>query len=135
MSIKKSSIFVVAIVLIITLIQVFSSGGNSMQLDMGTETMSFSGIDEFRYEIAYEEISAAELIEISDWETYGGHEFGPFRVGDVTNADGTSYILFVTTRASNAVTVSLTDGKQVIFNYNSNSGTEGIYDMLLNNIN
>ena len=135
MSIKKSSIFVVAIVLIITLIQVFSSGGNTMQLDMGADTMSFSGIDAFRYEVAYTDMTAAELIEVSDWEPYGGHEFGPFRVGDVTNADGTSYTLFVTTRASNAVVISLTDGRQVIFNYNSNSGTEGIYDMLLNNIN
>ena len=135
MSIKKSSIFVVAIVLIITLIQVFSSGGNTMQVDMGTQSMSFSGIDQFRYEVAYADMAKAQLIEVSDWESYGGHEFGPFRVGDVTNPDGTSYILFVTTRADNAVVISLTDGRQVIFNYNSDGNTEGIYNMLLNNIN
>ena len=135
MSIKKSSFFVIAIVLIITLIQVFSSGGNTMQLDMGTDSMSFSGIDEFRYEVAYADMMAAELIEVSDWGAYGGHEFGPFRVGDVSGADGSSYILFVTTRANNAVVVSLTGGRQVIFNYNSTGGTEGIYNMLLNNLN
>ena len=135
MSIKKSSIFVVAIVLIITLIQVFSSGGNTMQLDMGTDSMSFSGIDDFRYEVAYADMAAAELIEVSDWAPYGGHEFGPFRVGDVTSPDGTSYILFVTTRADNAIVITLTDSRQVIFNYNSNGNTEGIYNMLLNNIN
>ena len=134
MSIKKSSIFVVAIVLIFTLVQVMSSGGNTMQLDMGTESISFSGIDEFRYEVAYADITAAELIEVTDWETYGGHEFGPYRVGEVSGADGSPYILFVTTRADHAVVASLTDGRQVVFNYNSNSGTEGIYNMLLNNI-
>ena len=135
MSIKKSSIFVVAIVLIFTLIQVMSSGGNTMQLDMGTDTMSFSGIDEFRYEVAYADMTAAELTDVPDWDTYGGHEFGPYRVGEVSGADGQSYILFVTTRADNAIAVSLTDGRQVIFNYNSTSGTQEIYKMLLNNIN
>ena len=135
MSIKKSSIFVIAIVLIVTLIQVVSGGGNTMQLDMGAETMSFSGIDEFQYEVAYADITAAELIKVTDWEVYGGHEFGSYRVGEVSGAGGSSYILFVTTRADNAVVASLADGRQVIFNYNSASGTEGIYNMLLNNIN
>ena len=134
MSIKKSSIFVVAIVLIFTLIQVMSSGGNTMQLDMGTDAMSFSGIDEFRYEVPYADITAAELIRVTDWETYGGHEFGPYRVGEVSGANGSSYILFVTTQADNAVVASLADGRQVVYNYNSTNGTQEIYNILLNNI-
>ncbi len=134
MSIKKSSIFVIAIIVIVTLVQIFSSGGNAMEIAMGEESISFSGIDDFKYEVAYDDIVAAELVQIDDWQSLGGHEFGQYRVGEITNKDGQEYVMFVTVHAENAVLTDLSDGKQVIFNYNTTSNTEEIYKMLLKNI-
>ena len=135
MSIKKSSIFVIAVIVIVTLIQIVSGGGNAMELNMGETAISFSGIDEFKYEVAYADIVEAKLESEIDWDSLGGHEFGAFRVGEVTRADGQQYVLFVTTRADNAIAATLADGSQMIFNYNSTYSTEEIYKMLLNNIN
>ena len=134
MSIKKSSVFVIAVIVIVTLVQIFFSGGNAMEIAMGEEVISFSGIDDFKYEVAYNDIASAELVQIDEWEPLGGHEFGPYRVGEITNKDGQEYVLFATVRAGNAVKVSLSDGKQVIFNYNTTGSTEEIYKMLLKNI-
>ena len=134
MSIKKSSLFVIAIIVIVTLIQIVSGGGNAMELNMGETAISFSGIDEFKHEVAYDDIVAVELNAQTDWDALGGHEFGPYRVGEITHADGRQYTLFATTRADNAIVATLADGSQMIFNYNSTYSTEEIYKMLLQNL-
>lgn len=134
MSIRKSSIFAVAVVVIVTLFHLFTGGGNTMQINMGEDAMTFSGIDEFTHELAYDDIVSAELELEPDWESLGGQEFGPFRVGQVGNADGERYTLFVTTYSGNAIVVTLADGSRMIFNYNSTGNTEDIYEMLLKNI-
>lgn len=134
MSIKKSSIFVIAVIVIVTLLTVMNNGDNTMQINMGDQSMTFSGIDDFAFELAYDDIVSAELVQIDDWASLGGHEFGPFRVGQVTNAQGEQYALFVTTQTDYAVVTTLTDGSQMIFNYNGTGNTESIYEMLLKNI-
>ena len=134
MSIKKSSLFVIAVIVIVSLGQIVSGGGNAMELNMGESALSFSGIDEFRYEITYADIVETKLEEEVDWDALGGHEFGAFRVGEVTRADGQQYVLFVTTRADNAIVATLADGSQMIFNYNNTYSTQEIYNMLLQNL-
>lgn len=134
MSIKKSSIFVIAVIVIVTLLTVVNNGDNTMQIDMGDRSMTFSGIDDFAVELAYDDIVSAELVQIDDWASLGGHEFGSFRVGEVINAQGEQYTLFVTTQTDYAVVTTLTDGSRMIFNYNSTGNTESIYEMLLKNV-
>lgn len=134
MSIRKSTIFAVAVVVIVTLFQLFTGGGNTMQIDMGEKSMTFSGIDEFTHELAYNDIVSAELVPDPDWESMGGQEFGPFRVGQISNGSGDQHTLFVTTRCGNAIEVTLADGSRMIFNYNSTANTENLYEMLLKNI-
>lgn len=134
MSIKKSSIFVIAVIVIVTLLTVIKNGDNTMQINMGDHSMTFSGIDDFTHELAYDDIISAELVLDPDWESLGGQEFGPFRVGQGSNAQGEQYTLFVTTQADCAVVTALADGSQMIFNYNSTGNTESIYEMLLKNI-
>lgn len=134
MSIKKSSIFVIAVIVIVTLLTVVNNGDNTMQINMGEASMTFSGIDDFTCELAYDSIVSAELVQMDDWEALGGHEFGSFRVGEVTNAQGEQYTLFVTTQTDYAVVTTLTDGSKMIFNYNSTGNTESIYEMLLKNL-
>lgn len=121
-------------VVIVTLFHLFTSGNNTMQINMGEDAMTFSGIDEFTHELAYDDIVSAELALDPDWESLGGQEFGSFRIGQVVNARGEQYTLFVTTNSDNAVIATLADGSRMIFNYNNTGNTEDIYEMLLKNI-
>ena len=134
MSIKKSSIFVIAVIVIVTLLTVINNGDNTMQINMGDHSMTFSGIDDFTHELAYDDIISAELVLEPDWKSLGGQEFGPFRVGQISNDSGDKYTLFVTTRCGNAIEAMLADGSRMIFNYNSTANTENLYEMLLKNI-
>lgn len=129
MSMKKSILLVAAVIVMVTAFQFMTSGGNAMLIDMSDTTISFSGIDDFKHEAAYADIASVVLEDVEDWSVWGGHEFGYFRVGHMTD-----YILFVTTQADNVVIANLTDGSRMVFNYNNNSDTEAIYSMLLENL-
>ena len=126
---KKSIFLVVAVIVLVTVFQLMTSGGNAMLIDMSDTTISFSGIDDFKHEIAYADIDSIILEEVANWSVWGGHEFGYFRVGHMTD-----YVLFATTQADTAIIANLTDGTRMVFNYNNNSDTEAIYSMLLENL-
>ena len=129
MSIKKSSLMVIAVIIAVTVFSFLTSGGNAMLIDMSDTSISFSGIDDFRHEVAYEEIESVVLDDVTDWSVFGGHEFGYFRVGHMED-----YVLFVTTQCDNAVILRLKNQTLMVFNYNNRSDTEAIYNMLLDNI-
>lgn len=129
MSMKKSLLIFVAVIVTVTVISVMTGGSNSMQIDMSDTAISFFGIDDFRHEVAYSDIVSVSLEEVSDWSGWGGHEFGPFRVGHMTD-----YVLFVTTRSDNVIIATLTDGSKMVFNYNNRFSTEDIYYMLRENM-
>ena len=129
MSMKKSIGLVVAVIIMVTAFQLMTSGGNAMLIDMSDTAISFSGIDDFRHEVAYDEIESVVLDDITDWSVFGGHEFGYFRVGHMED-----YVLFATTQCSNAVILRLKNQTLMVFNYNNPSDTEAIYNMLLDNI-
>ena len=126
---KKSIILVVAVIVLVTVFQLMTSGGNAMLIDMSDTTISFSGIDDFKHEIAYADIDSITLEEVADWSVWGGHEFGYFRVGHMTD-----YVLFATTQSDKVIIANLTNGTKMVFNYNNNSDTEAIYSMLLENL-
>ena len=138
MSMKKSILLVVAVIVLVTAFQLVSSGGNVMLIDMGDTSISFSGIDDFRHEVAYRDIVSVTLEEVPNWDRWGGHEFGEFRVGHINGASAEdfneSYVLFVTTKADNVIIATLADGSWMVFNYNNTSDTEAIYGMLLENV-
>lgn len=138
MSMKKSLLLLIAVITAVTIISVMSSGGSAMLVDMNDTAISFSGIDDFKHEVAYADIESLTLEEVSNWDLWDGHEFGTFRVGHISGAStdvtNESYVLFVTTRADNVIIATLTDGSQMVFNYNNHSDTEAIYNMLLQNI-
>ena len=129
MSMKKSVLIVVAVIVLVTVFQLTMSGGNAMLIDMSDTTISFSGIDDFKHDIAYADIASVVLDDVTDWSTFGGHEFGYFRVGHMED-----YVLFVTTQCDNAVILRLKNQTLMIFNYNNSSDTEAIYNMLLENL-
>ena len=129
MSMKKSLLILIAVILGVTAVSVMSSSGNAMLIDMSDTAISFSGIDDFRHEVAYADIESVVLVDIADWTVFGGHEFGHFRVGHMED-----YVLFVTTQCDNAVILRLKDQTLMVFNYNNNSNTEAIYNMILENI-
>ena len=129
MSIKKSSLMVIAVIIAVTVFSFLTSGGNAMLIDMSDTAISFSGIDDFKHEVAYADIESAVLDDVADWSIFGGHEFGHFRVGHMED-----YVLFVTTQCDNAVILRLKDQTLMIFNYNNPSDTEAIYNMLLENL-
>ena len=129
MSMKKSILLVVVVIVAVTVFSVVSGGGNAMLIDMGDTSISFSGIDDFRHEVAYADIESLTLEEIPDWTVWGGHEFGHFRIGHMEG-----YVLFATTQCDCAVIASLRDGSRMVFNYNNTSDTEAIYGMLLENV-
>ena len=129
MSMKKSIGLVVAVIIMVTAFQLMTSGSNAMLIDMSDTAISFSGIDDFRHEVAYEEIESVVLDDITDWSVFGGHEFGYFRIGHMED-----YVLFATTQCDNAVILRLKNQTLMIFNYNNRSDTEAIYNMLLENI-
>ena len=126
---KKSILMVIAVIVLVTVFQVTTTGGNAMLIDMSDTAISFSGIDDFRHEVAYEEIESVVLDDINDWSVFGGHVFGHFRVGHMED-----YVLFATTQCDNAVILRLKNQTLMVFNYNNRSDTEAIYNMLLNNI-
>ena len=129
MSMKKSVALVVVVIVMVTAFQLMTSGGNAMLIDMSDTHISFSGIDDFRHEVAYADIESIVLDDVADWSAFGGHEFGHFRVGHMED-----YVLFVTTQCDNTVILRLKNQTLMIFNYNNASDTEAIYNMLLNNI-
>ena len=129
MSMKKSLIILVAIIVAVTALSVVQSNGSAMLIDMSNTTISFSGIDDFNHEVAYADIESVVLDDITDWSSFGGHEFGHFRVGHMGD-----YVLFVTTQCNNAVILRLKNQTLMIFNYNNTHDTEAIYNMLLQNL-
>ena len=138
MSIKKSSLMVIAVIIAVTVFSFLTSGGNAMLIDMSDASISFSGIDDFRHEVAYSDIVSVSLEDVPYWERWGGHEFGNFRVGHITgassNGSNESYVLFATTQVDTVIIATLTDGSWMVFNYNNASDTEAIYSMLLENL-
>ena len=120
---------VIAVIIAVTVFSFLTSGGNAMLIDMSDTAISFSGIDDFKHEVAYADIESAVLDDVADWSIFGGHEFGHFRVGHMED-----YVLFVTTQCDNAVILRLKDQTLMIFNYNNPSDTEAIYNMLLENL-
>ena len=129
MSMKKSLLLVVVVIVAVTGFQLMTSGGNAMLIDMNDTHISFSGIDDFKHEVAYDEIESIVLDDVPDWSIFGGHEFGHFRVGHMED-----YVLFANIQCDNAVILRLKNQTLMIFNYNNPSDTEAIYNMLLNNI-
>ena len=129
MSMKKSLLLLVCVIAAVTVFSIFSSGGNSMQIDMDETGIFFSGIDEFKHEVAYADILSVTMEEVTDWGVYGGHEFGPFRVGHMTD-----YVLFITTQSNKVIVATLADGSRMVFNYNNAYATEQIYSMVLENL-
>ena len=129
MSMKKSILLVIAVILLVTVFQLMTSGGNAMLVDMSDTAISFSGIDDFKHEVAYSDIASVTLEEVSDWDVWGGHEFGYFRIGHMEN-----YVLFVTTQCDHVIIAELTDGSRMVFNYNNRYSTEDIYYMLRENM-
>jgi len=129
MSMKKSLLLVVTVIVLVTVFQLTMSGGNAMLIDMSDTAISFSGIDDFKHEVAYADIESVVLDDVADWSVFGGHEFGYFRVGHMED-----YVLFVTTQCDNAVILRMKNQTLMIFNYNNRSDTEAIYNMLLDNI-
>ena len=129
MSMKKSLLLLIVVIAGVTIFSVMTSGSNAMLIDMSDTAISFSGIDDFRHEVAYEEIESVVLDDITDWSVFGGHEFGYFRIGHMED-----YVLFATTQCDNAVILRLKNQTLMIFNYNNRSDTEAIYNMLLENI-
>lgn len=126
---KKSLLLVVVVIVAVTGFQLMTSGSNAMLIDMSDTAISFSGIDDFRHEVAYTDIESVALDDITDWSVFGGHEFGYFRIGHMDD-----YVLFATTQCDNAVILRLKNQTLMIFNYNNRSDTEAIYNMLLDNI-
>ena len=129
MSMKKSLLILVAVIVAVTALSITQSGGSAMLIDMSDTAISFSGIDNFKHEVAYADIESAVLDDVADWSVYSGHEFGHFRVGHMED-----YVLFVSTQCDNAVILRLKDQTLMIFNYNNASDTESIYNMLLENL-
>lgn len=129
MSMKKSILMVVIVIVLVTVFQLTTSGGNAMLIDMSDTAITFSGIDDFKHELAYADIESVAIEDVSDWTVWGGHEFGHFRIGHMEN-----YTLFVTTQSDNVIIATLTDNSRMVFNYNNNSDTEAIYNMLLENL-
>lgn len=129
MSMKKSLILLVCVIAAVTIFSIFSSGGNSMQIEMSDTSIFFSGIDDFRHEVPYADIQSVTMEKVSDWTVWGGHEFGPFRVGHMEG-----YVLFATTQADRVIIANLKDGSRMVFNYNHATATEQIYNMLLKNL-
>ena len=138
MSMKKSILMAVAVILLVTIFQLTTSGGNAMLIDMSDTAISFSGIDDFKHEVAYADIVSVTIEDVENWDRWGGHEFGDFRVGHITgtSSDGSneSYVLFATVQVDTVIIATLTDGSWMVFNYNNASDTEAIYSMLLENL-
>lgn len=129
MSMKKSLLLVVTVIVLVTVFQLTMSGGNAMLIDMSDTAISFSGIDDFKHEVAYADIESVVLDDVTDWSVFGGHEFGYFRVGHMED-----YVLFVTTQCDHVIIAELTDGSRMVFNYNNRYSTEDIYYMLRENM-
>ena len=129
MSIKKSSLLLIAVIAAVVIFSMVTNGGNTMLIDMSDTAISFSGIDDFKHEVAYFDIESVVLDDVTDWGVFGGHEFGHFRIGHMED-----YVLFATTQCNKAVILRLHDQTLVVFNYNNSSGTEAIYQMLLEKI-
>lgn len=129
MSMKKSIAMVIAVIAFVTVFQVMTSGENAMLIDMSDTAISFSGIDDFRHEVAYADMASVAMEDVPDWSQWGDQEFGVFRIGHL---DG--YVLFATTQVDRVIIIDLADGTQMVFNYNNSSDTESIYQMLLNNL-
>ena len=129
MSMKKSLLLLIVVILGVTVFSLMTSGGNAMLINMNDTAITFSGIDDFKHEVAYSDIESVVLDDVTDWSAFGGHEFGHFRVGHLED-----YVLFVTTQCDNAVILRLKNQTLMIFNYNNSSDTEAIYQMLLENL-
>ena len=135
MSMKKSLIVLVLVIAAVTVFSVMQNGSDSMQIHMNDTMITFSGIGNLTIVLGYKDILDAELIYKPEYETMqGSYQSGNYRCGFHENEIWGKYHLFITTQADCVIVLQQTDGGKTIFNYNSTSSTESIYDMLLKNI-
>ena len=131
MSMKKSLLLLVCVIAVVTIFSIVNSGGDSMQIDMNDTSITFSGIGDFKQEVAFEDISSVVLKEVPDWAVWHGDEFTRLHA---ENDEDARILFFTDTQIPIAVVLTLTDGSMVVFNYNNASNTEAIFNMLLKNL-
>lgn len=142
MSMKKSILMVVAVIVLVTVFQFMTSGGNAMLIDMSDTSISFSGIDDFSKTIAYSEIRSVELVDAGNTmllglkdELYKAGFGSSFQDGEAWPVSmEITYEYFVTTQTDSLIVLTLSDDTLMLFNYNNTSDTEAIYNMLLENL-
>lgn len=142
MSMKKSILMVVIVIVLVTVFQLTTSGGNAMLIDMSDTAISFSGIHDFSKTIAYSEIRSVEFVDARNTELLGLKDelykagFGSsFQDGEAWPISmEITYEYFVTTQTDSLIVLTLTDDTLMLFNYNNTSDTEAIYSMLLENL-
>ncbi len=142
MSMKKSLLVLIAVIALVTVFSAMQNGSDSMQIDMNDTGISFSGIGDFSKTIAYSEIRNVELMDAGESELLGLKD-EQYKAGSGSSfQDGEArpvsmeitYSYFVTTRTDSLIVLTLSDNTLMLFNYNSTSGTEAIYEMLLENL-
>ncbi len=126
MSMKKSLLLMLVVIIGVTIFSVISADGNSMDIKMGDDALTLSGIGNVSYVYKYADILEASIGSLSDYLEAAD---GPFLAQQQPGLT-----LFVATQCDTVVVCDLIDGGQLVFNYNSPSGTEGIYEMLLKNL-
>lgn len=128
---KKLNGLIIAAIFVFFIVSALIAGGNTMQIDFGERELSFSGIGDFSLATPYASIQSAELETVEDWAEWSGEKTGSFLTGPGQRPGGEDCVLFVSTRAHSAIRMQLEDGSLIVFNYNSDSGTESVHQMLL----
>ncbi len=134
MSLKKTALVLVCVLALVTVYTALTAGG-SMDIALGDDAISFSGVRDYVREIRYEDILSARLVELSDPGTaVGGFSSGKYRCGTWESPELGAIEAFITVKCETCVLLRLTNGESFIFNYNDSSSTKGVYELLLRNL-
>jgi len=134
MSKKHTIVLFISIIIIILLYSLMGGGGAKTDLDIGEDALSISYKD-FSMSIDYDNVTAIEAVELSDFGTaVTGGEDKACRWGVWESESLGEYSQYTILGTSNAILLHLHDGSKALLSYESGDTTvmlaQLLFDML-----
>ena len=131
---KQSLKTLLTLVLVAVVFSVISGavGGFSVGIDFGEDALTLRAPKNYTVAVKYDEFQSLELIEQAqtDSTVLSGGQNRRYAWGERENDALGTYSLCIARKIDPAILITTTDGRKILFNYESEDTTLAILDML-----